>query len=43
MGFLARFHRPGVGGLNSFLPGGWGICPSKELPVGGGGDGQAWN
>ena len=31
-GVLARFYRPGVGVLNSFLSGGWGICPSKKLP-----------
>ena len=42
---LARFYRPGGGGFELFLPGGWGIRPSKNclgvLP--GGGDGQAWN
>ena len=34
-GVLARFDRPGGGVLNSFLPGGWGIRPSNELPGGG--------
>ena len=34
-GVLARFHKPGVGVLNSFLPVGWGIRPSKNLPRGG--------
>ena len=49
-GVLARLLGPGVGVLNSFLPGGGDIRPSKKLPRGfarggggGGGDGQAWN
>ena len=29
-GDLARFYRSGGGGLNTFLPGGWGIRPSKN-------------
>ena len=36
-GVLARFYRPGDGSFKLFLPGGWGIRPSKQLPGGGGG------
>ena len=32
VGFQLVFIGPGVGVLNSFLPGGWGIRPSKKFP-----------
>ena len=33
-GVLARFYRPGGGGFEHFLSGGWGIRLSKKLPGG---------
>ena len=40
-GVLARFYRPGGGGLKFLLPRGeGGDSPTKKLP---GGDGKAWN
>ena len=33
-GVLARIYRPGGGVLNSFLPGGEGIRPSKKIARG---------
>ena len=35
-GVLARFYRPGVGVLNSFLPGGGEFAHQKNCPGGGG-------
>ena len=43
-GVLARFYRPGVGVLNSFLPGGGEFAHQKICPgFCPGGDGQTWN
>ena len=33
-GVLARFYKPRVGGLNSFLPGGVGNSPIKKIAPG---------